>query len=441
MSDTVIKVQNLSKRYRIGSVARAGYKTIRETIVDTAKAPFQRLASSLSALRSQSPHLSALRSLPSSQRDDHIWALKDVSFEVKQGDVVGIIGRNGAGKSTLLKILSKITEPTEGRVELRGCVGSLLEVGTGFHPELTGHENVYMYGAILGMNRWEITRKFDEIVAFAELEKFIETPVKRYSSGMYMRLAFAVAAHLETEILLVDEVLAVGDAEFQKKCLGKMDEVARGGRTVLFVSHNMAAVQSLCRTALLLSSGRVVQTGDSKAVVTEYLSGFGENQSIKEWPDESAPGNADIQLKSISVFADGRNDNGIYHSRNDIYIEMQFTVNRSHSALCVGLDLLNAHGETIFRSYQTDMTPEQWPKVKQGENVWRCIIPCGLLNGGRYGICPRIGLHNISWIVYLDSVVQFEIVLDHGVSPFWSILDSRNRPGVIAPILKWESIT
>ena len=259
MSDTVIKVENLSKQYRIGG-AREGYKTFRETLVDAAKAPFQQLG-----------RLFNRQSSIDNRHSETIWALKDVSFEVKSGEVVGIIGRNGAGKSTLLKILSKITEPTEGRVELRGRVGSLLEVGTGFHPELTGHENVYMYGAILGMDRWEVTRKFDEIVAFAEIEKFIETPVKRYSSGMYMRLAFAVAAHMETEILLVDEVLAVGDALFQKKCLGKMGEVSMQGRTVLFVSHNMQAVKRLCKQGILLHEGRIAGMGPAETVVDKYL--------------------------------------------------------------------------------------------------------------------------------------------------------------------------
>ncbi|MDO9579644.1 MAG: ABC transporter ATP-binding protein [Bacteroidales bacterium] len=253
-NDVVIKVQNLSKRYRIG--AREGYKTFRETLVDSIKAPFRRIAN-------------IGKPVPEAEI---IWALKDVSFEVKKGEVLGIIGRNGAGKTTLLKILSRITEPTEGRIELKGKVGSLLEVGTGFHPELTGHENIYLYGAILGMDRYEITRKFDEIVAFAEIEKFIDTPVKRYSSGMYMRLAFAVAAHMETEILLVDEVLAVGDAEFQKKCLGKMDDVAREGRTVLFVSHNMGTIENICGWGILLESGKIISKGDIHSVVSDYLS-------------------------------------------------------------------------------------------------------------------------------------------------------------------------
>jgi lipopolysaccharide transport system ATP-binding protein len=279
MSDTVIKVENLSKQYRIGSAVDR-HQTFREALTDTFTYPFRRLK-----------HAFNKGNAASDGNPEYIWALKDVSFEVKQGEVVGIIGRNGAGKSTLLKVLSRITEPTEGRATLRGRVGSLLEVGTGFHSELTGEENIYLSGTILGMKSNEISRKFDEIVAFAEVEKYLDTPVKRYSSGMYVRLAFAVAAHLEPEILVVDEVLAVGDAEFQKKCLGKMGDVATAGRTVLFVSHNMAAVQSLCRTAFQLESGRIVRTGDSKKVVSEYLSGSGGNTSVMVWPDESAPGN------------------------------------------------------------------------------------------------------------------------------------------------------
>ena len=263
MDDTVIRARNLSKQYRIGT--SEGYKTFREMLVDTARTPFRRIRSALNNGR-------RTNQADSSNQGNLFWALKDVSFEVKQGEVVGVIGRNGAGKTTLLKILSRITDPTEGRVELHGRVGSLLEVGTGFHPELTGHENIYLYGAILGMDRWEVTRKFDEIVAFAELDAFVDTPVKRYSSGMYMRLAFAVAAHLEPEILLVDEVLAVGDAAFQKKCLGKMDDVAKGGRTVLFVSHQMHSIRKLCEQCICLEAGRLKTAGPTVKVVSAYES-------------------------------------------------------------------------------------------------------------------------------------------------------------------------
>jgi lipopolysaccharide transport system ATP-binding protein len=249
----IIKVENLSKQYHIG-VRRAPYGTLRESLVGAVRAPFKRLR--------RNGH----------SADTTIWALKDVSFDVMPGEVVGVIGRNGAGKSTLLKILSRITEPTSGGVDLYGRVGSLLEVGTGFHPELTGRENVYLNGAVLGMNRNEIDKKFDEIVAFAEVEKFLDTPVKYYSSGMYVRLAFAVAAHLEPEILLVDEVLAVGDAAFQKKCLGKMEDVAGKGRTVLFVSHNMAAIQTMCSHCIYLRGGETRVQGRTEQVIPKYLS-------------------------------------------------------------------------------------------------------------------------------------------------------------------------
>lgn len=426
MSEIVIKVENLSKHYRIG--AREGYRTFRETLVDSAKAPLQGLGSLFTR------HSSLVT------RDSQtIWALKDVSFEVKQGEVVGIIGRNGAGKSTLLKILSRITEPTEGRVELRGRVGSLLEVGTGFHPELTGHENIYLYGAILGMDRWEVTRKFDEIVAFAELEKFIDTAVKKYSSGMYMRLAFAVAAHLEPEILLVDEVLAVGDAAFQKKCLGKMGHVAREGRTVLFVSHNMQAVQGICRSAFQLDAGQIASLGDASSVVSRYLGSLGDMHSEKTWPEHDAPGNEEIRLSAIRVTDENGNSKGIYSSSKNIFVEMQFIAQSLHPSLCIGFDLLTSEGCVVARSYQTDLPAVDAPYLRKGHNTWRCLVPKGLLNGGMYRVAPKIGIHNMYWIVNLDPAVQFEIILDHGVSPFWNVLDKANRPGVIAPIFKWHS--
>jgi lipopolysaccharide transport system ATP-binding protein len=270
MSDTVIRVENLGKKYILGHQKQERYTALRDVIANKSKSVGRKL-------------LKPLDKKIADPAVEEFWALKDVSFEIKQGDRVGIIGRNGAGKSTLLKILSRITEPTKGRIQIKGRVASLLEVGTGFHPELTGRENIYLNGAILGMSKVEIKRKFDEIVAFAEVEKFLDTPVKRYSSGMYVRLAFAVAAHLEPEILVVDEVLAVGDTQFQKKCLGKMGEVAREGRTVFFVSHNLSAVQSLCQKGIYLELGRIKTIGDISTVLSDYQKiGFDDANSIQE---------------------------------------------------------------------------------------------------------------------------------------------------------------
>jgi len=274
MSKSIIKINNLSKCYRIGA-KETGYKTFREAIIDGISAPFRNLKR-LQRLTKFNNNRNDVRS------NDIIWALKDISFNVDEGEVLGIIGKNGAGKSTLLKILSHITEPTGGIIEINGRVSSLLEVGTGFHPELTGRENIFLNGAILGMRKKEIEQKFDEIVNFAEIEKFLDTPVKRYSSGMYVRLAFAVAAHLEPEILLIDEVLAVGDIAFQKKCLGKMEDVAKGGRTVLFVSHNMGAIRSLCNNAIWLNDGQILKKGTTDEVVGNY-----EESQIRRFEDSS----------------------------------------------------------------------------------------------------------------------------------------------------------
>jgi lipopolysaccharide transport system ATP-binding protein len=280
MSDLAIRCENLSKQYRIGSPER--YKTLREAISTTARAPFRRLKNG------------------SQSGNGYIWALDNVSFEIKRGEVVGIIGLNGAGKSTLLKILSRITGPTRGRADIYGRVGSLLEVGTGFHPELTGRENIYLNGAILGMRKTEIERKFDEIVAFAEVEKFLDTPVKRYSSGMYVRLAFAVAAHLETEVLLVDEVLAVGDAQFQKKCFDKMQEIGTRGRTILFVSHNMSAIRSICKQALIVEKGAVVGQGEINQTVDQYLSRINAQQSATEAVETNTFSVKSVQIASVA---------------------------------------------------------------------------------------------------------------------------------------------
>ncbi|MCM0594200.1 MAG: ABC transporter ATP-binding protein [Gloeotrichia echinulata DEX184] len=282
MSDTVIRVENLGKKYIIGHQQQERYTALRDVIANKVKS----LGTFIQNPKSQIQNSS-----------EEFWALKDVSFEIKQGDRVGIIGRNGAGKSTLLKILSRITEPTKGSIKIKGRVASLLEVGTGFHPELTGRENIYLNGAILGMSKEEIKRKFDEIVAFAEIEKFLDTPVKRYSSGMYVRLAFAVAAHLEPEILIVDEVLAVGDAQFQKKCLGKMEDVGKEGRTVLFVSHNMSTIQKLCSTGIFLQSGKILVQGITEKVVDSYLDAIKQNiraENLQERKDRQGTGRVRI---------------------------------------------------------------------------------------------------------------------------------------------------
>ena len=305
MSALAIQVKNLSKRYRIGVHER--YGTLRESLMTALKSPFLQLR------RIGKP-------IP---EEETIWALQDVSLEVKEGEALGIIGRNGAGKTTLLKILSRITDPTKGRVVLKGRVASLLEVGTGFHPELTGKENIYLNGAILGMNRNEINRRFDEIVAFAEIEKFLDTPVKRYSSGMYMRLAFAVAAHLDPEILLVDEVLAVGDIAFQKKCLGRMGEVANEGRTVLFVSHNMAAVEKLCQRGLVLDKGEIRYIGSQSEAITEYLKDIAGNRvSLVKRHDRI--GSGDVKVLGIEVRDERGNRLDTVMSGQDVDIYLYF---------------------------------------------------------------------------------------------------------------------
>jgi lipopolysaccharide transport system ATP-binding protein len=426
-----VRVENLSKRYQLG-LTHAG--SLRELASRVTNRLLRRKAAPL-------PHeLAKLNgNSQTNGENDNFWALKDVSFDVQPGEAVGIIGRNGAGKSTLLKILSRITAPTSGRVEINGRVASLLEVGTGFHPELTGRENVYLNGAILGMTKSEVRRKFDEIVAFADIEQFIDTPVKRYSSGMYVRLAFAVAAHLEPEILIVDEVLAVGDFSFQEKCLGKMGSVANSGRTVLFVSHNMRAVQSLCRTAIQIHGGHIVRQGESAEVALGYVSEAAHLTSAREWDSSTAPGNSDLRLLAVRADSAGNYANGRFSSAEDISIDLEFEAKTVHPALCVGFDLLSTDGVCVLRSYQTDSLQSHWPPVQVGHNCLSCRIPGSLLNGGVYYLCPRIGRHNIDWIVNIDAVIKFEVVLAHGVSPMWNSYGGRNGPGMIAPVLEWAT--
>jgi len=372
MSDIAIRVQNLSKQYRIGG-RQERFPTLRDRLADAFASPFRRLASTLRGDGAQAA------------TEETIWALKDVSFEVARGEVVGIIGRNGAGKTTLLKILSRITEPTEGEAEIHGRVGSLLEVGTGFHQELTGRENIFLNGAILGMKRAEIEKKFDEIVNFSGVEKFIDTPVKHYSSGMYVRLAFAVAAHLEPEILLVDEVLSVGDAAFQKKCLGKMGEVAKEGRTVLFVSHNMAAVQNLCERAILLSSGNVIKDDKTDLVIEEHLKESMELLEVSLAERTDRRGTGDIRFVSVTFQNGPREDVKLLRTGQHAIFRFHYENNTGRELrelrLAVGID--NQSGQLIT-VLDNELTDQVFPTVPAEANSIEIHLEQLPLTPGRY---------------------------------------------------------
>lgn len=412
MSDIAIRVENLSKLYHIGRT-RQRHDTLRDAVVDLG----QRLSG-----RFRNPQ----SAIPNQQSADEFWALKDVSFEVKRGEVVGIIGRNGAGKSTLLKILSQITEPTSGRAEIHGRVASLLEVGTGFHPELTGRENIYLNGAILGMRREEITRQFDEIVAFTEIEKFLDTPVKRYSSGMYVRLAFAVAAHLEPEILLVDEVLAVGDAAFQKKALGKMSDVVAKGRTVLFVSHNMTAVKSLCQSAILLRKGNLICVDKAHTVVNSYLSTDQQTILEKTWDTvEIAPGNDELKVKSIEIIPTQTTKTALLTVETPFDVCFQFWCLKS-VAFNLSMHVKLASGETVFTS------PSSEVECKPGEVKLTCRIPGNLMNDGFYTVTVIVVKESKGAFMVTDGVT-FEIHDIERTGHWWG-----RRPGVVRPTLTWQ---
>jgi len=436
MSDTVIKVENLSKRYRIGE--RQAYKTFREAIIDAAKAPLLRLrgamGKSLSAKRSGAEPIPSDLSSKLSSQDKFIWALKDVSFEVKRGEVLGVIGRNGAGKSTLLKILSKITEPTEGRVELRGRIGSLLEVGTGFHPELTGHENIYLYGAILGMDRYEVTRKFDEIVAFAELEKFIDTPVKRYSTGMYLRLAFAVAAHLEPEILLVDEVLAVGDIAFQKKCMGKMGEVSKEGRTVLFVSHNISAIGSLCANALRLDAGALVDRGDAKEVINRYLNSMKTPFVVERKLDNRIK--ADVSEKELfflSVWTETLTGEKTSQFKigQPFIVGFKYAVKKALPNALIAMRIETLEGQIIIDSWDSDWLETK--EYKPGIYTVKIKVDPQDLHPNLYQISLVAAVHLVRWIDRVDGAIHIEI-LPLSEETIWR----SERKAILARILEWK---
>ncbi|AZQ66763.1 ABC transporter ATP-binding protein [Silicimonas algicola] len=409
MSDVVIRAEGLGKKYVIGHESAERYTALRDVLAQQAR----RLVRS-------ARDMAAGRALIAGDEREEFWALRDVNFEIKRGEVVGIIGRNGAGKSTLLKVLSRITEPSEGRVTIDGRVASLLEVGTGFHPELTGRENIFLNGAILGMTRAEIRRKFDEIVAFAGVEKFLDTPVKRYSSGMYVRLAFSVAAHLEPEILVVDEVLAVGDAEFQKKCVGKMQDVASEGRTVVFVSHNMAAVKSLCPKAMYLNGGTGQGTEETEKAVQNYL------KSIPTGP------------RKIEEFSRFSNDYVELHSIElaDDKFAVSGRLLKWHPALTFSA-IVAANDETeLFWTTNRDAGPTLGRDM-EGEDFSLILeIPYNLLNTGRYKLFFVLFIHNQEWIVKKGDLAHFTIEKEFN---HHLVHDFSSRPGALAPVLGWKT--
>ena len=404
----IIRAEGLSKQYHVGA-AREPYSTLRESLMSTVRTPFRRLRGAQG-------------------NDETVWALKDVSFEVLPGEVIGIIGRNGAGKSTLLKILSRITEPTTGRARIRGRVGSLLEVGTGFHPELTGRENIFLNGAVLGMKRSEVARKFDEIVAFAEVERFMDTPVKHYSSGMYMRLAFAVAAFVEPEILLIDEVLAVGDAEFQKKCLGKMSEVSRQGRTILFVSHNMTAVKSLCSRAMWLDGGRIVNAGETEGVVADYLQNGACITLEQQWNyEDSAPGDDRVRLHRVSITALGQGADEPITVKSALKLNAAFWNYLPGAFLNLSIVLYNRAGIAIFN---TGDGGQIFPK---GQVSGSFVIPGDFLNDDIYTIRLLIVQDSSVALLDLHDVLVFEVHDTERQSGWYG-----KWIGAVRPAFKWE---
>jgi len=415
MSDVVIRVENLTKEYRLGTINHGTLK--------------QDLQSWWARMRGKEDPNSIVShsSSHNSQQglNPHFLALNDVSFDVKRGEAIGIIGRNGAGKSTLLKILSRVTAPTSGEVKIKGRVASLLEVGTGFHPELTGRENIFLNGTILGMKRAEIQRKFDEIVAFAEIDQFIDTPVKRYSSGMYVRLAFAVAAHLEPEILIVDEVLSVGDASFQKKCLGKMEDVSKSeGRTILFVSHNMTAIQNFCEKAIYLHKGHILEFGQTHQVIEHYLNDCISSASLV-WQG-SHEKNEFLRIDSVSIIKQ-ENDKADLFITEDIKIKMSVDVFKEVNGIAFEIVVHNLEGIVAFSSFTETMT------LQQGKAEATCVIPRDTLNDSHYTITAVISKDYSYWLVQINDALTLDLqAVPEGLG--WQ----GDWPGIVRPRLQWH---
>jgi lipopolysaccharide transport system ATP-binding protein len=409
----IIQVTNLSKSYIIRHEGQPAYTSFRDVITAAGKNMF----------------LAKSRKASADSKKEKFWALRDLNFEVEQGDRVGIIGRNGAGKSTLLKVLSRITEPTEGRVVIDGRIASLLEVGTGFHPELTGRENVFLNGAILGMSRSEIRQKFDEIIEFAGVERFLDTPVKHYSSGMYVRLAFSVAAHLEPEILVVDEVLAVGDAEFQRKCLGKMQEVSKQKqRTVFFVSHNMAAIKSLCSKVFVLEKGSVRFVGDPAAAVTYYLKGDSQTQNRRLFADEYDK--ARFQLQEIAINPKGGTSDDVLEEYHEIELNTVLKIKENAENLHFTYVLSNESGDPLFTFSHVNANK----KLKAGTNYLRCSFPKGFLNIGTFYLSAYL-IENARDTIFVEKdIMSFSIQESNRNLGQWM----GREPGFIKPLFDWE---
>lgn len=410
--EIALSCQGLGKRYRIGH--RARYHALRDTLTEMMQAP-----------------LRLLRGRRAAKEECDLWAIRDLDLEVRRGEVLGIIGRNGSGKSTLLKVLSRITRPTEGTAEIHGRLGTLLEVGAGFHPELTGRENIYLNGAILGMRRSEITRKFDEIVDFSESGRMLDTPMKHYSSGMYVRLAFAVAAHLETEILLVDEVLAVGDAVFQKKCLGKMNDVAHEGRTVLFVSHNMLAVDGLCSRAICLHDGKAILEGTPAYVTSTYLKNWLPQYTEVVYEDfATAPGHELIRLHRACARPLHADDNGRITVRTPLVVEFEYWSSIEHSPLDLLVQVSNEHGIDVFTTASFNT-----PAMPKGLMRSSFTVPADLMNNGVYRV-TLVALLGASYLTEWDDVVTFEV---HDSASEVRGAYHEEWPGVVRPRLEWQT--
>jgi lipopolysaccharide transport system ATP-binding protein len=420
---TVISVENISKVYRLGLIGGG-----------TLKEDFARWCAKLQG--KPDPSLKIGEEHHARRMGEQFWALEDVSFEVKEGEVLGIIGRNGAGKSTLLKILSQVTSPTSGQIKIKGRIASLLEVGTGFHPELTGRENVFLNGAILGMTKVEIRKKFDEIVAFSGIEDFIDSPVKRYSSGMYVRLAFAVAAHLEPEILIVDEVLAVGDAEFQKKCMGKMQDVSKGGHTIIFVSHNMAAVSKLCQQCVLLDGGRLKLSGPTDEIIPQYLKVGNQSDGIRVW-DETVENTLDPRLKirSLRILAPDGSPTGHIDIRKPFTVEVEYQILETLPKFRIALRVITPDGTVAFTTSDSADPSYETKSCHSGYYTTRCFVPGNLLNEGFYSLMLSADIPTQKILFIEEGAVGFSVEQTGGVNARFS----EKWPGVVCPHLKWET--